>query len=54
MSNKQLLAKIENKRQQLLSVAAQTGLTSALSLQYSMELDTLINQYYHLLLKKAT
>nr|WP_249305958.1 aspartyl-phosphate phosphatase Spo0E family protein [Lederbergia citrea] len=40
-----MLTEIEKKRQELIAIAAKTGLTSAISLQYSMELDLLLNQY---------
>jgi len=48
VSKKELLADIEKKREELIAIATKTGFTSSLSLQYSMELDTLLNQYERL------
>ena len=43
-SNTRLLNKIEEKRTELLNLAAENGLTSYYVLKCSMELDQLINE----------
>lgn len=53
MHKKLLLAEIEKKREELVAAGSKTGLTSAISLQHSMELDVLLNQYSHLYEQKA-
>lgn len=40
-----LLNQIEKKRQVLIYVVAKEGLTSPLAVQYSQELDDLLNRY---------
>lgn len=53
MHKKLLLAEIEKKREELVAAGSKTGLTSAISLQRSMELDVLLNQYSHLYEQKT-
>ena len=45
MLNKPLLEEIEKKRIELFEIAFNNGFTSPVSLQISMELDVLVNQY---------
>lgn len=45
MSHHTLLAEIEQKREELVKVATKNGLTSSLAIQYSQELDHLLNVY---------
>ncbi|MCP3764604.1 aspartyl-phosphate phosphatase Spo0E family protein [Domibacillus sp. A3M-37] len=56
MDKETLLDAIEAKRTELLNIAFQTGLTSPLAIEYSQELDRLLNLYDQLhirSLKKA-
>ncbi|MBO8176961.1 MAG: aspartyl-phosphate phosphatase Spo0E family protein [Bacillus sp. (in: Bacteria)] len=52
MSKQELLEKIEKKRYELFEVVAKSGLSSPIAIQYSQELDTLLNVYNRLYLKK--
>ncbi|MEH6945387.1 aspartyl-phosphate phosphatase Spo0E family protein [Bacillus sp. JJ722] len=45
MSNQELLQQIEIKRKELVKIASEYGLNSSTTLQYSQELDYLLNQY---------
>ncbi|KUP06828.1 Spo0A-P phosphatase [Bacillus coahuilensis p1.1.43] len=47
-----LLDKIESKRKELLSIAAEQGLTSLAAIEVSQELDQLLNEYNRLYLSK--
>ncbi len=47
-----MLRKIEQKRSELIRVASRNGLNSSLAIQYSQELDALLNQYDQQDLKK--
>ncbi|WP_010172662.1 aspartyl-phosphate phosphatase Spo0E family protein [Bacillus coahuilensis] len=47
-----LLDKIESKRKELLSIAAEQGLTSLAAIEVSQELDQLLNEYNKLYLSK--
>lgn len=46
MDNQELLAKIERKRLELVSIVSQNGLSSQTTIQYSQELDNLLNTYH--------
>jgi hypothetical protein len=46
MDNQELLAKIERKRLELVSIVSQNGLSSQTTIQYSQELDNLLNNYH--------
>ncbi|KIL47823.1 aspartyl-phosphate phosphatase Spo0E family protein [Jeotgalibacillus campisalis] len=48
-----LLKQIEKKRQVLINAVAQEGLNSSLAVQYSQELDDLLNRYDRLFTKNA-
>ncbi|WP_081591219.1 MULTISPECIES: aspartyl-phosphate phosphatase Spo0E family protein [Bacillus] len=45
MSKNELLQLIERKRKELGKIVSQHGLNSATTLQYSQELDCLLNKY---------
>lgn len=45
MDNQELLDKIEIKRAELVAVVSQNGLSSQTTIQYSQELDNLLNNY---------
>ncbi|MBH9965333.1 Spo0E like sporulation regulatory protein [[Bacillus] enclensis] len=45
MSKQELLDRIEKKRAQLIDIVAKNGLTSPQAIQYSQELDLLLNSY---------
>ncbi len=45
MDKKELLLKIETKRQELIQVVSNYGLTSPTTIKYSKELDELLNKY---------
>ncbi|TDL34947.1 aspartyl-phosphate phosphatase Spo0E family protein [Jeotgalibacillus sp. S-D1] len=49
-----LLNQIEKKRQVLIYVVAKEGLTSPLAVQYSQELDDLLNRYDRLFTNNTT
>lgn len=46
MDNQELLAKIESKRLELVAIVSQKGLSSQVTIQYSQELDNLLNNYH--------
>jgi stage 0 sporulation regulatory protein len=48
----ELLALIEKKRAELISVALTNGLSSNAAIRYSQELDHLLNQYNKIYIKK--
>jgi hypothetical protein len=48
----ELLALIEKKRAELISVAITNGLSSSVAIRYSQELDHLLNQYNQNYIKK--
>ncbi|QFT88979.1 Aspartyl-phosphate phosphatase YnzD [Bacillus sp. THAF10] len=53
MATKQeLIQLIEKKRAELLDIVAKYGLSSSKTLQLSQELDTLLNQYNHIIVPK--
>ncbi|MFD2972220.1 Spo0E family sporulation regulatory protein-aspartic acid phosphatase [Peribacillus deserti] len=52
MSKEDLLSLIEKKRSELILTASEYGLSSALALERSQELDKLLNQYDQLYLQK--
>ncbi len=45
MDNQELLDKIELKRAELVAVVSQNGLSAQTTIQYSQELDNLLNNY---------
>ncbi|RAK23494.1 Spo0E like sporulation regulatory protein [Anoxybacillus vitaminiphilus] len=45
MSRQEILLLIEQKRSELIKMVAKNGLNSALTIQLSQELDSLLNQY---------
>ncbi|QFK71333.1 aspartyl-phosphate phosphatase Spo0E family protein [Pradoshia sp. D12] len=45
MDNQELLDKIEIKRAELVTIVSQNGLSSQTTIQYSQELDHLLNNY---------
>lgn len=49
-----LVALIEKKRAELIQVAITNGLTSSVAIRYSQELDTLLNEYNRIYIKKIT
>ncbi|MFE8699193.1 Spo0E family sporulation regulatory protein-aspartic acid phosphatase [Cytobacillus sp. FJAT-54145] len=52
MSKQELLTLIEKKRAELIDVAMQNGLNSSTAIRYSQELDTLLNEYNRIFIKK--
>ena len=52
MDNQELLDQIESKRAELVAIVSQNGLSSQTTIQYSQELDNLLNNY-HLKLVEA-
>jgi Spo0E like sporulation regulatory protein len=54
VSKQELLDRIEKKRAQLIDIVAQNGLTSPLAIQYSQELDLLLNSYNSNYIKNFT
>lgn len=52
MDKDMLLSAIEEKRMELLNVAFNNGLTSPLAIEYSQELDRLLNLYEDLHIHK--
>ncbi|KAA0564315.1 Spo0E family sporulation regulatory protein-aspartic acid phosphatase [Rossellomorea aquimaris] len=54
MSKKELLERIEKKRAQLIDIVAENGLTSPQAIQFSQELDRLLNSYNSLYIKKCS
>ncbi|GLI83089.1 MULTISPECIES: aspartyl-phosphate phosphatase Spo0E family protein [Rossellomorea] len=53
MSKKELLDRIELKRAQLIAIVAENGLTSPQAIQFSQELDRLLNRYNAQYIKNA-
>ncbi|MBW3113726.1 MULTISPECIES: aspartyl-phosphate phosphatase Spo0E family protein [Bacillaceae] len=53
MSKKELLERIEKKRAQLIDIVAENGLTSPQAIQFSQELDRLLNSYNSQYIKKC-
>ncbi|GIN84584.1 hypothetical protein J6TS2_09700 [Heyndrickxia sporothermodurans] len=51
MKNEQLSMQIEKKRADLIEIVRHEGLSSSLAIQYSQELDRLLNQYIRLNMK---
>ncbi|WP_071617749.1 aspartyl-phosphate phosphatase Spo0E family protein [Rossellomorea aquimaris] len=54
MSKQELLDRIEKKRAQLIDIVAKNGLTSPQAIQYSQELDLLLNSYNSNYIKNFT
>ncbi|MEL3973520.1 aspartyl-phosphate phosphatase Spo0E family protein [Rossellomorea oryzaecorticis] len=52
MSKQELLERIEKKRAQLIDIVAENGLSSPQAIQYSQELDLLLNSYNTKYIKK--
>ncbi|WP_064093590.1 aspartyl-phosphate phosphatase Spo0E family protein [Rossellomorea aquimaris] len=52
MSKQELLERIEKKRAQLIDIVAENGLTSPQAIQFSQELDRLLNSYNSKYIKK--
>lgn len=52
MNKERLLSAIEEKRTELLSVAFDNGLCSPVAIEYSQELDRLLNLYDELYIQK--
>ena len=46
MDNQELLDKIETKRAELVAIVSKNGLSSQTTIQYSQELDDLLNNYH--------
>ena len=46
MDNQKLLDKIEMKRAELVAIVSKNGLSSQTTIQYSQELDDLLNNYH--------
>lgn len=46
MDNQELLDKIEMKRAELVAIVSKNGLSSQTTIQYSQELDDLLNNYH--------
>jgi Spo0E like sporulation regulatory protein len=53
VSKKELLDRIELKRAQLIAIVAENGLTSPQAIQFSQELDRLLNRYNAQYIKNA-
>ncbi|MGG3448768.1 MULTISPECIES: aspartyl-phosphate phosphatase Spo0E family protein [Bacillaceae] len=53
MNKDMLLSAIEEKRTELLNIAFDNGLTSPLAIEYSQELDRLLNLYEDLHIRKT-
>ncbi|MGE8203960.1 Spo0E family sporulation regulatory protein-aspartic acid phosphatase [Heyndrickxia sp. NPDC080065] len=51
MRNEQLSKQIEKKRADLIEIVKKEGLSSSLAIQYSQELDRLLNQYIRIDMK---
>jgi stage 0 sporulation regulatory protein len=51
MGKQELLQQIEKKRQELIQVVAVNGLASSITIEYSKQLDELLNTYNRLLTK---
>jgi Spo0E like sporulation regulatory protein len=54
VSKQELLDRIEKKRSQLIDIVAKNGLTSPQAIQYSQELDLLLNNYNSNYIKNFT
>jgi Spo0E like sporulation regulatory protein len=54
VSKKELLERIEKQRAQLIDIVAENGLTSPQAIQFSQELDRLLNSYNSLYIKKRS
>ncbi|WP_335871801.1 aspartyl-phosphate phosphatase Spo0E family protein [Bacillus sp. 2205SS5-2] len=52
MDKSALLDQIELKRLELFKIVSENGLNSSIAIQYSQELDDLLNHYNHLYIKK--
>jgi hypothetical protein len=52
VSKQELLERIEKKRAQLIDIVAENGLSSPQAIQYSQELDLLLNSYNTKYIKK--
>ncbi len=53
MSKQELLDRIEEKRAQLIDIVAEYGLNSPKAIEFSQELDHLLNNYNATYIKKA-
>ena len=53
MGKEKLLNQIERKRLELFEIVARNGLNSPLAIEYSQELDTLLNQYDQIYIQKS-
>lgn len=53
MCKQELLSLIEQKRTELIQVAMKSGLNSSAAIQYSQELDALLNEYNRIFIKKV-
>ncbi|MFE4521145.1 Spo0E family sporulation regulatory protein-aspartic acid phosphatase [Cytobacillus firmus] len=53
MCKQELLTLIEQKRTELIQVAMKSGLSSAVAIRYSQELDALLNEYNRSFIKKV-
>ncbi|MGM0844654.1 MAG: Spo0E family sporulation regulatory protein-aspartic acid phosphatase [Bacillota bacterium] len=54
MYKQELLNRIEEKRAQLIDIAAVNGLNSPLAIKYSQELDSLLNHYNRQFIKSSS
>jgi hypothetical protein len=52
VSKQEILLLIEQKRSELIKMVAKKGLNSALTIQLSQELDSLLNQYNEYMYKE--
>ena len=52
LSKEQLITLIEKKREELIQIASQNGLSSSIAITYSQELDELLNEYNRVYIKK--
>jgi hypothetical protein len=50
----ELISLIEQKRTELIEVVKDNGLTSAIAIRYSQELDHLLNEYNRIYIKKVS
>ena len=48
VSKQEMLKIIENKRAELIDIVQKNGLNSTISIEYSQELDKLLNEYIEL------
>lgn len=54
MLKQELIEKIEKKRAQLIKVVSEKGMSASVAIEYSQELDRLLNEYNYWFLCKET